>query len=260
MWTAPSTTVASSDWVRSASGCGSCWTSKNSWPARTWGWRPPTNSLRASSPRAPRTPWPTPTCGRTRSTMPESTCAAPLPIRPAPPSGPLEQGREFAWTQADFARVQALIRPRAGISLHDGKHAMVYSPLSRRLRDTGHRSFHDYLAWLQTHDGPEWQEFVNALTTNLTAFFREQHHFGILAAHLRAKSAAASAPAPHWRLWCSAASTGEEPYSIAMTVLETLGAHAAFTLVASDIDSRVLATAAQGVYRLDGLKRLGAER
>ncbi|KAB7566319.1 CheR family methyltransferase [Verminephrobacter eiseniae] len=192
--------------------------------------------------------------------MPESTCAAPLPIRPAPPSGPLEQGREFAWTQADFARVQALIRQRAGISLHDGKHAMVYSRLSRRLRDTGHRSFHDYLAWLQTHDGPEWQEFVNALTTNLTAFFREQHHFGILAAHLRAKSAAASAPAPNWRLWCSAASTGEEPYSIAMTVLETLGAHAAFTLVASDIDSRVLAMAAQGVYRLDGLKGLGAER
>lgn len=87
------------------------------------------------------------------------------------PSGPLAQGREFVWTNADFARVQALIYQRAGISLHDGKHAMVYSRLSRRLRDTGHSSFHDYLGWLETHDGPEWQEFINALTTNLTAFF-----------------------------------------------------------------------------------------
>src|SRR5659263_325069 len=80
------------------------------------------------------------------------------------------QGREFVWTDADFDRVQTLIYQRAGISLHDGKHAMVYSRLSRRLRDTGHQSFKDYLGWLETHDGPEWQEFVNALTTNLTSF------------------------------------------------------------------------------------------
>eukprot|EP01034_Spumella_vulgaris_P020742 gene20742-26588_t len=108
----------------------------------------------------------------------------------AAPSGPLAQGREFVWTNADFARVQALISQRAGISLHDGKHAMVYSRLSRRLRDTGHSSFHDYLGWLETHDGPEWQEFINALTTNLTAFFREQHHFEIFASHLRSKPSA----------------------------------------------------------------------
>lgn len=86
------------------------------------------------------------------------------------PTGPLAQGREFVWTNADFARVQGLIYKRAGISLHDGKHAMVYSRLSRRLRETGHDSFSDYLSWLESNDGPEWQEFVNALTTNLTAF------------------------------------------------------------------------------------------
>jgi len=170
------------------------------------------------------------------------------------PTGPLAQGREFVWTNADFARVQALIYQRAGISLHDGKHAMVYSRLSRRLRDTGHTSFHDYLGWLETHDGPEWQEFINALTTNLTAFFREQHHFEIFAAHLRSK------PATNWRVWCNAASTGEEPYSIVMTAFEALGANASFKLTASDIDSRVLATAAQGVYRLDSLKGLSPER
>ncbi|GAA4417701.1 chemotaxis protein methyltransferase [Acidovorax lacteus] len=170
-------------------------------------------------------------------------------------SGPLAQGREFVWTNADFARVQALIYQRAGISLHDGKHAMVYSRLSRRLRETGHGSFKDYLGWLETHDGPEWQEFVNALTTNLTAFFREQHHFEIFASHLRSRPSGSP-----WRVWCNAASTGEEPYSIVITALEALGASASFKLVASDIDSKVLATAANGVYRVDSLKGLSQER
>ncbi len=186
----------------------------------------------------------------TRSAAPKVDLAYPA----AAASGPLAQGREFVWTNADFSRVQALIYQRAGISLHDGKHAMVYSRLSRRLRDTGHTSFHDYLGWLETHDGPEWQEFVNALTTNLTAFFREQHHFEIFASHLRAK------PSANWRVWCNAASTGEEPYSIVMTAFEALGANPSFKLTASDIDSRVLATAAQGVYRVDSLKGLSPER
>jgi chemotaxis protein methyltransferase CheR len=165
------------------------------------------------------------------------------------------QGREFVWTDADFDRVQALIYQRAGISLHDGKHAMVYSRLSRRLRDTGHQSFKDYLGWLETHDGPEWQEFVNALTTNLTSFFREQHHFEIFANHLKSKPSGAS-----WRVWCSAASTGEEPYSIVMTALDSLGPKANVALTASDIDSKVLASAAQGVYRIEGLKGIGETR
>lgn len=164
-------------------------------------------------------------------------------------------GREFAWTDADFDRVQSLIYQRAGISLHDGKHAMVYSRLSRRLRDTGHRSFSEYLGWLEQHDGPEWQEFVNALTTNLTSFFREQHHFEIFGAHL--KSRPMGTP---WRVWCSAASTGEEPYSIIVTALEALGVKGNFRLTASDIDSKVLATAAQGVYRMEGLKGMNPER
>lgn len=176
------------------------------------------------------------------------------PAMPAT-NGPVMQGREFVWTDADFSRVQSLIYQRAGINLHDGKHAMVYSRLSRRLRETGHTSFRDYLGWLETHDGPEWQEFVNALTTNLTAFFREQHHFEIFAAHL--KSRPVGSP---WKVWCNAASTGEEPYSIVMTAFETLGNNAQFKLTASDIDSKVLASAAQGVYRLDNLKGLTQER
>lgn len=191
--------------------------------------------------------------------MPQTTSVSSAGARAAAsapaPSGPLAQGREFVWTNADFARVQSLIYQRAGISLHDGKHAMVYSRLSRRLRDTGYNSFHEYLGWLEKHDGPEWQEFVNALTTNLTAFFREQHHFEIFATLLRSKPA--NTP---WKVWCNAASTGEEPYSIVMTAFEALGANASFKLTASDIDSKVLATAGQGVYRLDNLKGLGPER
>jgi len=168
--------------------------------------------------------------------------------------------REFAWSPHDFVRVQALIRQRAGISLHDGKQAMVYSRLSRRLRETGHASLAAYLDWLE-HGGhsaqhcAEWQEFVNALTTNLTAFFREQHHFDILAQHLRKHGAGKP-----WRAWCAAASTGEEPYSIAMTAVEALGAAPNLQLLASDIDSRVLASAAEGVYRAESVKALSAER
>lgn len=171
-------------------------------------------------------------------------------------SGPAAQGREFAWTSADFSRVQALIYKHAGISLHDGKHAMVYSRLSRRLRETGHESFDAYLTWLEKQgDAHEWQEFVNALTTNLTAFFREQHHFDILAQHLKSKPAGTA-----WRVWCNAASTGEEPYSIVLTALETLGPNANFKLTASDIDSKVLATASNGIYRMENVKNLSQER
>jgi chemotaxis protein methyltransferase CheR len=165
------------------------------------------------------------------------------------------QGREFLWTSADFDHVQKLIYQRAGISLHDGKHAMVYSRLSRRLRETGHNSFREYLRWLEATDGPEWQEFVNALTTNLTSFFREGHHFQVLAEYLRSIQSAGAC-----KMWCSAASTGEEPYSIAMTATETLGSNGNFSLIASDIDSKVLHTASQGIYKSDSLKGLDQAR
>ena len=94
-------------------------------------------------------------------------------------------GTEFSFDARDFERVRSLIYQRAGISLHAGKQAMVYSRLSRRLRETQHRSFASYLSALeQAVSGPqaerEWQEFVNCLTTNLTSFFREEHHFTAL--------------------------------------------------------------------------------
>ena len=171
-----------------------------------------------------------------------------------PNDGPSEQGREFVWSNADFTRIKSLIYKKAGISLHDGKHAMVYSRVSRRLRDTGHDSFKAYLDWLENHDGPEWQEFINALTTNLTSFFREQHHFGILDEILRKERNKS------WHIWCAAASTGEEPYSIAITASEALGPQGQFSITNSDIDTKVLTTAARGVYKADGVKGLSPER
>lgn len=168
--------------------------------------------------------------------------------------GPLTEGREFVWNDGDFTRIKALIYKKAGISLHEGKHAMVYSRVSRRLRETGHSSFKSYLDALEQHDSPEWQPFINALTTNLTAFFREEHHFGILDELLRSQRARA------WRIWCAAASTGEEPYSIAISASEALGSSGSFHLLSSDIDTQVLATAARGVYKAEGVKGLSPQR
>jgi chemotaxis protein methyltransferase CheR len=157
--------------------------------------------------------------------------------------------REFAFSGADFERVRRLIYERAGISLHDGKQAMVYSRLSRRLREVGLASFSDYLQWLERAQGPageqEWQEFINSLTTNLTSFFRENHHFPLLAAELKRD------PTRRWRIWCNAASTGEEPYSIALTVAEALGPSASVTVSCTDIDTKVLAKAQAGIYPAD---------
>jgi chemotaxis protein methyltransferase CheR len=123
--------------------------------------------------------------------------------------------------------VRELIYQRAGISLHAGKQAMVYSRLSRRLRETGHRSFSATCSGCKPTPGDreqqEWQEFVNCLTTNLTSFFREEHHFHAL---VDDEAIAARRAGRRLRIWCNAASTGEEPYSLAMTVVETLGANA----------------------------------
>jgi chemotaxis protein methyltransferase CheR len=164
--------------------------------------------------------------------------------------------RDFEFTAADFGRIRELIHRRAGISLSDHKRDMAYSRLARRLRACGLETFKQYLDRLEANDdSAEWEAFVNALTTNLTAFFRESHHFPILADFAKRRQQPLN-------VWCSAASTGEEPYSIAMTLIEALGDHAArhCTVFASDIDSQVLAKADAGVYSLDQVKALPVER
>ncbi|MBS1159920.1 MAG: methyltransferase, CheR-type [Proteobacteria bacterium] len=164
--------------------------------------------------------------------------------------------REFSFSSADFERVRKLIYQHAGISLSPVKQDMVYSRLARRLRATGKQTFSAYLDALEGNGGSEWELFVNSLTTNLTSFFREPHHFPIFAEHL--KKIGSGRPI---RIWCSAASTGEEPYSIAMTVAETFGACPSHvSIVASDLDTNVLATAQKGVYPLERVEKVAPER
>jgi len=158
-------------------------------------------------------------------------------------------------SQADFERVRSMIHRHAGIALNPSKKTMVYSRLSRRLRVLGKADFADYLDELErsSSDQPEWQEFVNALTTNLTSFFREAHHFPVLAEHLRQR--AAMAPLS---LWCCAASTGEEPYTLAMTARDAFEGRSApaVSILATDIDTAVLERARQGVYPIDAVAKL----
>jgi chemotaxis protein methyltransferase CheR len=162
---------------------------------------------------------------------------------------------ELVFTQGDFERVRRQIYRVAGISLNDNKQQMVYSRLGRRLRALGIRNFSDYMDMVESpEDNGEQANFTNALTTNLTAFFREPYHFPILSTHLR-RVAGDHRPV----IWCAASSTGEEPYTLAITAMETLGADASqVRILASDIDTDVLARAARGVYASDAIDHLDA--
>ena len=157
--------------------------------------------------------------------------------------------REFTFTQRDFEDVKKALYVKSGIKLADSKDSMVYSRLARRLRALKLTSFASYLAYLNSNSSEE-QAFINALTTNLTSFFRENHHFPILKEYLQTHPGAK-------RIWCAASSTGEEPYSIAMTVAETFGTfNSKVEIIASDIDSTVLEKASEGVYLFDSLQNM----
>lgn len=164
-----------------------------------------------------------------------------------------EAGKDFDFSDRDFQRVRALIHAQAGIALNDSKRNMVYSRLSRRLREKSLGSFEEYLGLVERGDPAEREQFVNSLTTNLTSFYREPHHFPILAELVR------RAVADHGeaRIWCAAASTGEEPWSIAMTAADALGAGPGrIKLVASDIDTEVLSKARAGIYPRAAVERV----
>lgn len=162
------------------------------------------------------------------------------------------QTREFHFTEQDFQRVRKLIYEHAGINLSDAKKDMVYSRLGRRLRATGLTTFRDYLGLLEADDPVEWEAFVNSLTTNLTAFFREPHHFPLLAEHLH--KVRQRRPL---ELWCSAASTGEEPYTMAMTMVDVFGSYTPpVHILATDLDTNVLKKAQAGIYPLDRVEKL----
>ena len=163
--------------------------------------------------------------------------------------------QRLALSDAHFRRICQLIYQRAGIVLAEHKRDMVYNRLVRRLRTLGLDDFGRYLSMLEANqNSAEWQAFVNSLTTNLTAFFREAHHFPVLAEHARKHSG-------EYRVWSAAASTGEEPYSIAITLADTLGiAPGRFKVFGGDIDTEVLAKAQNGIYRQEELKTLSPQQ
>jgi len=161
--------------------------------------------------------------------------------------------REFSYTQAHFEQVQAKLYELAGIRLDTSKDAMVYSRLVRRIRNLKVGGFANYFAYLENTPS-ETQEFINALTTNLTSFFREPHHFDILKEFLQVHTG-------NLRIWCVASSTGEEAYSIAMAVAEHYGRFdTPVEIIASDIDTHVLTAAAAGVYKRERIASIGPQR
>ena len=165
--------------------------------------------------------------------------------------------RTFDFDDRDFRRVCRMIHERAGISLSPHKRDMVYSRLARRLRALGMWRVGDYLDRVESGAGAEAQQFVNALTTNLTSFFREDHHFGVLAEQLRAAHRGDGV----LQLWCCAASTGEEPWSLAIAACETFGTLAPpVRILATDIDTQVLQVARRGVYPIERIDALDSAR
>ena len=169
--------------------------------------------------------------------------------------------REFAFGEEDFQALRVLVKSLTGIHLSDQKRELVYGRLTRRLRALQLRTFAEYRERLQS-DARELAELCNAITTNLTSFFREPHHFQYLRERVLAPLAAAPRSGRRLRIWSAGCSTGEEPYSIAMTVLEALPDPERWDvrILATDLDSEVLERARRGIYPAERMGNVTPER
>ncbi len=179
--------------------------------------------------------------------LPNSGAAAPDPQR------------EFAFSKGDFEYLAALAYERAGISLSDSKRNLVYGRLSRRLRALGLTSFGEYRGYLE-NDSSEIERFINSISTNHTKFFREAHHF----THFRSGVAQIFAQQDQkrtmrrLRIWSAGCSTGEEPYTIALVLRREIAdiKRHDVKILATDIDTDVLAKASRGEYAADALDNI----
>ena len=173
----------------------------------------------------------------------------------------MEQG-EFTLSEREFTRIKSRVYSVAGISLSDAKRTLVISRLSKIVRALDLPSFDAYLDYLEGNGSKEdGQDFVNALTTNLTRFYREDHHFE----HLRAHVGGLMAERPRGsrlRIWSAGCSTGQEPYTIGLDLLTAFPdlKRWDFKILATDIDTSVIAKAARGVYPENELAGLSPER
>ncbi|HHJ17487.1 MAG TPA: protein-glutamate O-methyltransferase CheR [Gammaproteobacteria bacterium] len=170
---------------------------------------------------------------------------------------------DLSFTGHDFEAVRTTLHATAGITLDADKRDLVYARLARRLRALRMTAFSDYMVLVNSPRGAEERvHFINALTTNLTAFFREPHHFDFLAGRLLPEVLRRHAADRPVRIWSAGCSTGEEPYSIAMVAQEVLASAAGLApeILATDLDSSVIASARQGRYARERIAGLSAQR
>jgi chemotaxis protein methyltransferase CheR len=170
----------------------------------------------------------------------------------------VERERDFEFNDKDFRRIRQLVAEHTGITLSEAKRDMVYGRLSRRLRALGLHSFSDYCERL-VGDEAELIEFTNAITTNLTSFFREPHHFEYLANKLLPSLLNHKAES-RLRIWSAGCSSGEEAYSIAMTVRENVPPDWDVKILATDLDTSMVHRADSGIYSKQRVEGLSQER
>jgi chemotaxis protein methyltransferase CheR len=185
-------------------------------------------------------------------------------VYPASQVSEKRNGFEFPFTQADFQTIVSIVYERSGIVLAANKRDMAYARLVQRLRALELNSFHDYCALLNSRKGAEEIGYlINAITTNLTKFFREAHHFE----HLRKEAlpelvkSAQGGAAPRIKIWSAGCSSGEEPYSIAMTSLAAraeIGRDWDLNILATDLDTATLEVAKAGIYPKSSLETVPA--
>ncbi len=167
---------------------------------------------------------------------------------------------EFDFTEHDFNQVQRIVYDFAGIDLNESKKNLVYNRLSKRIRFLEKRSFKEYLQYVNQQGEEEFVHLINAITTNLTFFFRENHHFEYLAEHVIPELLKTNHASKKIRIWSAGCSTGEEPYSLAIVLKENVPAGWDARVLATDLDTAVVQTAMTGVYDIERLKGMDQAR
>ncbi len=172
----------------------------------------------------------------------------------------LEREKEFHYTESDFQWIRKEVYRRVGISLNDYKREMVYSRVARRIRALKLNNFKGYRQVLENKDTNELVEFVNAITTNVTAFFRENHHFEALANEYLPEIMTRNYSTKKIRIWSAGCSSGEEPYSIAMTIKENVPDFWDVKILATDLDTNMVAHGKAGIYTNDRANGISKKR
>jgi chemotaxis protein methyltransferase CheR len=172
--------------------------------------------------------------------------------------------KEFVFTDEDFNFLSEFAAKTAGINLTTDKRELIYGRVSKRLRILSINNFKDYCKLLKKKNNEESLHFINAITTNVTSFFRENHHFEYLANTVIPDIIKSNEGLniPRLRIWSAGCSTGEEPYSIAMVLRENISNIDSWDakILATDLDSNVLQTAKEAIYPLDRVEQVSMER